>query len=229
MHELSIELDDVPTIRSEYSAVESLLFEAIAQDLQQQGHGIYEKAIPADVLNSLYQQASHSSPSEFKPAGIGRETAHTLTRDIRRDKICWIDEASDAGQRWLMWTAELQNYLNRRLFLGLFSFESHFALYGPGDFYSRHCDAFRGQANRVLSVVLYLNPHWQPSWGGELVLYDDDNDTQGRRVEPMFGRLVVFLSEEFPHEVLPAQHDRYSIAGWFRVNGTGACAVDPPR
>lgn len=34
----------------------------------------------------------------------------------------------------------------------------------------------------------------------------------------MLGTLVVFLSEEFEHEVLPAKRDRYSIAGWFRVN-----------
>jgi len=33
-------------------------------------------------------------------------------------------------------------------------------------------------------------------------------------------RLVIFLSEEFPHEVLPANTHRYSIAGWFRVNNS---------
>jgi SM-20-related protein len=40
--------------------------------------------------------------------------------------------------------------------------------------------------------------------------------------------LVVFLSEEFPHEVLPTATDRYSIAGWFRVNTSSAERVDPP-
>lgn len=39
---------------------------------------------------------------------------------------------------------------------------------------------------------------------------------------------MLFLSEEFPHEVLPASRERYSIAGWFRVNGNGAGRVDPP-
>jgi len=27
---------------------------------------------------------------------------------------------------------------------------------------------------------------------------------------------VIFLSERFPHEVLPAKKKRHSIAGWFR-------------
>jgi SM-20-related protein len=48
-------------------------------------------------------------------------------------------------------------------------------------------------------------------------------------VQPLHGTVVVFLSEEFPHEVLPASRDRYSIAGWFRVNGSTAERVDPPR
>ena len=88
---------------------------------------------------------------------------------------------------------------------------------------------FKGQQNRVLSLVVYLNPGWQHEDGGELVLYRDESDAEGIRVTPLMGTVVVFLSEEFPHEVLPAQRDRYSIAGWFRVNTSLAGAIDPPR
>jgi len=28
--------------------------------------------------------------------------------------------------------------------------------------------------------------------------------------------MVLFLSDKFPHEVLPSKIDRYSIAGWFK-------------
>jgi len=38
---------------------------------------------------------------------------------------------------------------------------------------------------------------------------------------------VCFLSEEIPHEVLDAVTDRFSIAGWYRVNGNGR-QPDPP-
>jgi SM-20-related protein len=37
------------------------------------------------------------------------------------------------------------------------------------------------------------------------------------RVAPECGKLVIFLSEDFPHEVLPATQLRQSIAGWFRI------------
>jgi len=36
------------------------------------------------------------------------------------------------------------------------------------------------------------------------------------------------LSEEFPHEVLIAKRDRYSIFGWFRLNNTMENSIDPP-
>lgn len=122
----------------------------------------------------------------------------------------------------------MQRFLNRRLFLGLFSFESHFAHYGPGDYYKRNYDAIRGEANRVLSVVVYFNADWTGADGGELVLYKDGYDNNGVKVFPLLGTMVTFLSEEFPHEVLPANRDRYSIAGWFRVNASVSSKVDPP-
>ena len=61
------------------------------------------------------------------------------------------------------------------------------------------------------------------------MLYKHDADQEGIKVVPLLGTVVTFLSEDFPHEVLPANRDRFSIAGWFRVNGSTAGRVDPPR
>ena len=131
--------------------------------------------------------------------------------------------------RWVVAFATVVSFVWFRLFLGLFSFESHFAHYSPGAYYKRHYDAFRGEANRVLSVITYLNPAWLPTDGGELVIYNDDKDRDGIKVVPLYGTLVIFLSEEFPHEVLPSSRDRHSVAGWFRVNTSINNKIDPPR
>lgn len=203
-------------------------FERIAQDLQERGFSINPCALPVHLSEALSAHLQSMPEFKFEQAGIGREQSHSLNTFVRTDEICWITGESDAGKQWLQWTSGLQKYLNRRLFLGLFSFESHFAHYSPGDFYKRHLDAFRGQANRVLSLVVYLNRAWQPNEGGELVLYVDEQDQEGIKVTPTFGTVAVFLSEEFPHEVLPATRDRYSIAGWFRVNTSTGDRVDPP-
>ncbi len=205
------------------------LFERIAKDIYSKGFSINPNALCPQLAEALWLHLQSMSDNQFDPAGVGREQAHILNQFVRSDEICWINGESLAGIQWLNWSARLQQYLNRRLFLGLFSFESHFAHYQTGDFYKRHMDAFQGEANRVLSLVVYLNPDWQASDAGELVLYQNEHDQQGTKVTPSFGTVVAFLSEEFPHEVLPAQRDRYSIAGWFRLNTSSAERVDPPR
>lgn len=210
-----------------HSYDEDALFEQIAMDLQQQGYTVLPSALPDDLTLSLYQQIN-AEQTQFEAAGIGRNDEHVQNETIRSDEISWIDRNTSAGNDWLTWAERLQSYMNRRLYLGLFSFESHFAHYAAGDFYKRHVDAFRGQANRILTLVTYLNPDWSVDDGGEMVLYQDEHDVEGLKVIPRMGTLVIFLSEEFPHEVLAANKDRYSIAGWFRLNSSTAQRIDPP-
>ncbi|MFO6424403.1 2OG-Fe(II) oxygenase [Motilimonas sp. KMU-193] len=208
-------------------------FETIAQALTAQGYCIIADALLhyPHLTQDLLLQASQMPASAFNSAGIGRQQDHIQNEFVRRDEIHWIDGNTAAEQAWLDWNKALQNYLNKRLFLGLFSYESHFAHYRPGAFYKKHVDAFRGEANRVLTTVFYLNPNWTTEDGGELVIYPEHSNEGATdiiaKVMPTFGTMVLFLSEEFPHEVLPAKRDRYSIAGWFRVNNT--TKLDPPR
>jgi SM-20-related protein len=50
-------------------------------------------------------------------------------------------------------------------------------------------------------------------------LYAEDGETLLETVMPAHNRLVLFLSERFPHEVMPTNRPRHSIAGWFRIKG----------
>lgn len=212
----------------ESSSIDESLFALIAQGIEKRGYSIMPAALPEVLTHSLFTHQQLMEADKFKNAGIGRGKEYLQNEFVRTDAISWITGESEAGKNWLSWVAGLQSYLNRRLFLGLFSFESHFAHYSPGDYYKRHYDAFKGESNRVLSVVVYFNSHWLPNDGGELVLYKSDHDKEGIKVVPLMGTIVTFLSEEFPHEVLAANRDRYSIAGWFRINTSVSDRVDPP-
>jgi SM-20-related protein len=205
------------------------LFERVAIDLREKGFSINPTSLPMDLSESLSAHVSLMDDAKFSAAGVGRGDGFMRSNFVRTDQISWITGDSEAGSDWLKWASSLQKYLNEKLLLGLFSFESQFAHYGAGDYYKRHSDAFKGEANRVLSLVLYLNHGWAMADGGELVLYQNDQDSEGIKVTPLLGTLVVFLSEDFPHEVLPASRDRYSVAGWYRVNSSIATKVDPPR
>ncbi|WP_144393311.1 2OG-Fe(II) oxygenase [Pleionea sediminis] len=211
------------------NTIDETLFGLIADDLVTQGFSIRPGALPQDIAHELHSYQTQMKDNLYTNAGIGRGEDYLHNEFVRTDEICWITGSAEAGKLWIDWTSQLQAFLNKRLFLGLFSFESHFAHYAPGDYYKKHYDAFRGETNRVLSVVAYLNPGWTQADGGELVLYKSDIDQEGIKVVPLFGTLVVFLSEEFPHEVLPANRDRHSVAGWFRVNTSIGNKIDPPR
>ena len=206
-----------------------ILFERIASNLSNKGYSININALPFNLANQLHHHVSLMSDESFKEAAIGRDNEHMTNMFIRSQKLSWITGNSEVGLNWLKWADDLKIYLNQRLFLGLFSFESHYAHYSLGDFYKRHYDAFKGETSRKLSIVVYLNRNWLSDDGGELVLYKNNNDKVGLKVLPSFATVVVFLSSEYPHEVLRSHRDRYSIAGWFSPNTTTTKRVDPPR
>ncbi len=206
------------------------LYDQIADALVDTGYIILPSALPETLTNELYLHLQALNDQQFQRAGVGREQDHQLHGGIRRDQIRWLGRQQTIEAEYLDWMEDLREGLNRRLFMGLFDYEAHFSHYRAGAFYKRHLDAFRGQTNRVLTTVLYLNPDWDEQQGGELLIWPEpDSETVIEKVVPQMGTLVIFLSEQFPHEVLPASTDRYSIAGWFRVNTSINNQIDPPR
>ena len=182
----------------------------IMPDFYQQGLAVLPQAIPADLCQALLSEVQQRS--DLTAAGVGRAGQLHQNSDIRRDHTVWLDGSTAPQQAYLALMLQLQQQMNRQCFLGLTHHECHFALYRRGDFYQTHLDAFRGRSNRVLTTVLYLN---DVQSGGELVIYDE-NEVELTRVLPQAGLLVTFESERFPHQVLPAEFERFSIAGWFR-------------
>lgn len=186
--------------------------------LAARSHIALDDAVEPTLLAALRQRMHGLSAEAFHRAGVGRQHDHGLAPAFRSDRIHWLEHSDPAEEAWLSWADDLRQRINAELFMGLHSYEAHFAHYAPGQRYGRHVDAFRGQANRVLSTVLYLNDAWDADDGGELLMYADPSCADASAsLLPQPGRLVVFLSEDLPHEVRPAQRDRYSIAGWFRV------------
>ena len=58
--------------------------------------------------------------------------------------------------------------------------------------------------NRRLNALVYLNPNWQPGWGGEFGIYDENGDVCMKEVAPLFNRLVIFDSHDKSFHGLPA-------------------------
>jgi len=191
----------------------------LCDDLARQGWSVRSLAKRQRLMGALREElAVHREEEALAPAGIGRSDDFQLTRSIRRDRILWLDGQSVAQKAYLAFAERLRVELNRRLMLGLFRYEAHFALYEAGGFYKMHRDSFVGARNRLVSTVLYLNEDWQRADGGLLRLFAEDEETVLHEVVPSMATFAVFLSEEVPHEVTVAKRARASIAGWFRCN-----------
>ncbi|WP_347909638.1 2OG-Fe(II) oxygenase [Pseudomonas grandcourensis] len=191
----------------------------IVDDLAEHGWSQQNIFLPLDLTRALAAECrKRAAEGELAPAAVGRGPFSEIREGIRGDHIQWIDPGqAEACDSYLSLMNSLREAINRGLFLGLEDFESHFAMYPPGAFYLKHVDRFRDDDRRMVSAVVYLNDAWLPEHGGQLRMYLDNDRVQD--VQPIGGCLVVFLSGEVPHEVLPATRDRLSLTGWFRRRG----------
>jgi SM-20-related protein len=195
----------------------SVDFVAVADALAGPGWIVVDDFVDASLAAALRAEAVESA---LTPARVGAGGGARFQPEIRGDRTRWLQpESATAAQAQLLARFDaLREALNAMLFAGLVEFEAHFAHYPPGARYGLHRDRFRSDDRRVVSCVLYLNPDWPQEAGGALRLYDE-SDAALAEIAPSGGRAVLFLSDRFPHEVLPADRDRYSIAAWFLRRG----------
>lgn len=192
------------------------------------GYVIVPQYLAAPYCLQLYQYAQQLSSNCWQQAGIGRADQYTTNTAVRQDKIRWLQREFELENAYLTMMDNLRLEVNRELFMGLFDYECHLAHYPPGAFYRKHLDAFKGRSSRILTSVFYLNPDWQDADGGQLIIYGKRGEVL-ETVLPEAGKLVLFLSDVFVHEVLAGQRDRYSITGWYRHNNSINGVIDPTR
>lgn len=215
----------LPTLISENHV--STLLDALAE----QAFCVLDDALPNTLIETLGNVARHRArQGQLRQAGTGKSgVTHPA---LRGDQIAWLEQADDDPviQQYFALLAEIQCAVNRHLMMGLDSVETHFALYPAfSSGYATHLDQFRqpqgtlAHGIRALTFILYLNEDWPAEAGGALRLYLDEQATvpaaEARHLDimPLGGRMVVFVSSRFWHQVLPATQARMSVTGWFRT------------
>jgi len=192
-------------------------FETLINDLCLKGFTTCENFLPAETIKSLADIArARHAHGEMHGAKIGKSNKIS-NLDIRGDAIDWLDEndPDTCIQTYFSKMHALKQTINQNLFMNLHTLETHMAIYPIGNVYKKHLDQFaNGENTRELSCILYLNEDWQTDDGGELRLYLDENHID---ILPVGGKLVLFLSAKFWHEVLPAKQPRVSLTGWFNT------------
>ncbi|KEO74590.1 2OG-Fe(II) oxygenase [Anditalea andensis] len=192
----------------------------MVQEVYQNGYAVLDNFITENFRKLLLdEQQDLLRHGQFRHAGIGKGDAFSIRPEIRSDKVMWMDSFNLTplqNQYWAM-IDQVRTSINQRCFLGLRSFEAHFAMYPPGSFYLRHLDQFHQVKYRVVTIILYLNDSWTPEDGGALRMYLPSSEGEEiLDIYPEGGKLVVFLSAEIPHEVMTTYKERISITGWLR-------------
>lgn len=192
------------------------LLPQIIDDLAGQGWSRQTHILPETLTRELAVECrKRARDGALSPAGVGRGQGLAVREGIRGDSIQWLESGqSPPSDGYLQAMDEVRQALNQAFFLGLEDFECHFASYPPGAFYQKHLDRFRDDDRRTVTAVYYLNDDWQADEGGALRMYLPDETELD--VLPAAGTLILFMSAELPHEVLPATRERLSLTGWFR-------------
>lgn len=79
--------------------------------------------------------------------------------------------------------------------------------------------------DRRLNMLIYLNKGWEPSWGGELQLFDDDMSRPAQKILPVFNTAVIFTTTSFTYHGhpdplnCPEEISRRSLAYYYFSTG----------
>ena len=197
------------------------LLDRISSEIYQNSYVIVDDFVDSGFRKALLkEQTELLEKGMFRNAAVGKGDQKQVRTEIRSDEVLWMDSDNLSPLQASYWEKidQIRQVLNQRCFLGLRSFEGHFARYPIGSFYKRHLDQFHAVPHRVVTVILYLNDSWSKEDEGALRMYfpQEDGTEHVQDVLPLGGRLVVFLSGEIPHEVLPTKKERISITGWLR-------------
>lgn len=211
--------------------------EHMLKEFKLKGYIVIDNFLNDEMITTLSDEIVRLMiESSMIPACIGRDSNKSQISSIRGDLIYWIEPIEKKNNLAIVDIAkniyfnklnEIKNMFNERFYLGINSIEAHFVNFPINSFYKKHIDKF-GKSNnkpqRLISSILYLNDStWCVNDGGQLRLYlnnninNNSNDSNNNYIDilPIRGRAILFLSDQFFHQVLPSTtRNRKSIAAW---------------
>ncbi len=94
---------------------------------------------------------------------------------------------------------------------------------GPHGRLDVHVDfnySHESKMHRRLNILVYLNPNWNPQWGGAVELWDPKVKKCYRSVDPMLNRMVIFETSHISYHgvtplTCPPEQQRRSFAAYY--------------
>lgn len=168
-------------------------------------------------FDSLINEAESlftTKKNDFRQAGITLNKQ--IQTEIRGDEILWLN--ADLAPLIYQFLENVKKQLCEFFLISINEFEAHLAHYPAGKGYLKHIDqAPNTQNKRLFTLLFYFNKNWTDQDGGELLIFDPNQPNQIlEKVPPSYGNMVMFFSDNLPHQVAKTNSERKSLTVWFR-------------
>ena len=191
-------------------------FEELIESFIKNKVGIADLFLESQLAALLQARITMLNDSgEMKNAGIGNDAVQHHDKQVRSDKIYWLDKMNKQEDElcFLDLVEDFIDYLNKTCYTGINAYEFHYALYDTGACYHKHRDQFKTNSNRKFSCISYLNTDWVAADGGQLWIHQEEHI---QKILPTNRKTVFFESHLLSHEVTIAHRPRMSITGWLK-------------
>mmetsp|Transcript_42892 Transcript_42892/g.100657 ORF Transcript_42892/g.100657 Transcript_42892/m.100657 type:complete len:837 (-) Transcript_42892:98-2608(-) len=197
-----------------------------AQALSQESFFALDNFLPKEAAEAL-AKASESVRDSMEP---GCQATVGLSAAARGDNVKWVRPQDMEELDGLI--QNLNTLVSGMMALPMPAVQARlkevsglsdamFSIY-PGDKsenarYVRHVDNEDGKNGRQLACVYYLNKDWDTKEdGGELRLFEGDQQRVKADIAPVFNRLVAYFTDaSIPHEVRRALRERRAVTIWY--------------
>lgn len=161
-------------------------------------HAVYENVLNLDAAESLLSSFPTDDWQGWKRYGDAYQPGKLICSSIDDMPMACASLLSELnGPRVLRWLEALTEVSSLIPDPYLEGGGLHCTM--PGGVLTPHTDFHvysRLDLYRRLNVIIYLNPCWEPGDGGELELYEVGADEPAVSIEPVFGRMVVFQTDD---------------------------------
>ena len=200
---------------------------AVYEQLSSHGYAVVDNCLSEDHSAALraeivaLHEGKHTLPNatllvrgnvteKLAKAGIFEAEAHALSDAARElaPRVC-----SFAADRTLLTLLTAYAANTRAQSLHFQSVKLQFSS-GSGACFPLHYDTDESLDGRKITAISYLNPGWEPSHGGELVLYPSPLSGAAVTIAPLSGRLVLFHAPSSLHRVRPSFVPRACVTQW---------------
>eukprot|EP00891_Asterochloris_glomerata_P000656 jgi/Astpho2/656/Aster-x0948 len=204
--------------------------------LQTTGVVIDDSFFPVDQVEALrsyaiqqHEQGGLQAAREVK-LGDALQAAKAVDHTARDDYVCWATQELRSQSQALDTACQaleaLHADLRKVIALSNQPAELQLALYPQeegGCQYVKHRDALPtddpSSTERKVTAILYTSTDWRQQDGGMLRLWQPpgthmDGSAEETDIEPLGGRLVLFLSGALDHAVQPSTAARVALTAW---------------